>query len=137
MPDESQYTEQIIEFAQRAQRPITVPEIQGAVGLSRQGAYYWMKNQGERLFVAVGRGRNGGTAYVLVNDDELAEYRRDLYPRGEFTVFDSAERVTFEEPNIRVGSQFIVVAKRMENGDQVVDLRDDKGQVLTINLGLI
>lgn len=133
MPTDSQYTEPIIKFMQEVGRPVTPSEIQEAVGMSRQGTYYWINNVGRTLVKPVGEGRNSATAYVLRED--AAAYPSNFKPHGMWSIVPRKGRAKEEPPNLKLGARFTVIGVRLENDEKLIDMKDDTGVTLTINMG--
>lgn len=132
MAKDSQYTDRIIKYMRRENRPVTATEIQEAVGASRQGTYHWLKSEGADLVVPVGTGRYNATAYVLRDGvDALAPKFR---PHRHWRIDGKRSK----RPAFTLGQRFVVTGMRMDEGSTIIEFSGEdgaKGMMFTINTG--
>lgn len=131
----SKYAEEIIKFIKDADRPVTITEIQEAVGMSRQAAYQWRDRNITRLRPA-GKGRAGATAYLLDEAADGADGRSGAHAGARAGVAagvaTAADRDGLTLDELRLGATFQVAGLRLDNDRTVVTLTDDAGHVLDV-----
>lgn len=123
MAKDSQYTDQVIRYMKRENRPVTATEIQEAVGASRQGMYYWLKSEGADKVVPVGTGRYNATAYVLRDGIEALEPK--FRPHRHWTVTNSGRRA--KRPQFALGQRYRVTGMRIEDDETIVEFAGEEG----------
>lgn len=138
LPNDSAYTDKIITYLQQVGTPQTAPQIAEAVGLSRQGGYFWCKSTGAHLIRAVGVGENNGTAYVLRED--AVKYPSNFTPVGTWTVRGGLKGTPHEDdqstrPDFKLGAKLTVVGLRIEGDSQIVEMRAEDGNVFSVTIG--
>lgn len=126
MPVDSQYTDRILEWLRAEGEPRTAAQISEAVGMTRQGAYFWLNHAGRAHVRPAGVGANKGRAYVVRDPDD-----EGVPSRGTWDVLPHARGGAGDASSLPLGSRWTVRGLEMgPEGETVVKLESDEGEAV-------